>query len=463
MGKRRVTGAGVAALAGLCASAVLSGPAVAVGQAEDAGEALPTYAMAEDARPVEGTASSSGGPELRPGLSTDSIGPGEERFYSVTLDDTSTVYLAATAAPRPGAEVRSFGEKLSMRLLTVEGDACDTAGSATFGTTSAYPVSGYAARRVGGGIEECQEAGPYLFQVVRESPEESDQARWPIEIGYHVEPGLEGAVPGPPGGSGGEEPKAPTPPSGTARQAKGGTGFNDAGAVADGVWRDGIRAGESRFYRVPVDWGQQLFARLEVPNAAVDGDGAAGFVSDAFSLQLYNPARAALTDSDFETYSGEQAAMSLAGGVVDYGNRFADEGRGRSIAGWHYLQVTFHRDMAAHFPDGADVTLRVTVDGAAQEAPAYVSDALPAGFGVTDEDREAAEQGLTAAEAVARRDGGLRLLAYGAFGTGTALLLGLGAWWLVGRRRPVASGAPPVGVGPGYGYPPQGYGPPGTG
>ncbi|MBW1601795.1 hypothetical protein JJV70_06655 [Streptomyces sp. JJ66] len=460
MAKRRTmrTGAG-AAVAVVALSAAMAVPPGAALAAE-----VPRYAVADDAEPVRGTESSAEGPALEPGLYTDRIGPGETRFYSVTLDDSSTVYLSATAAPKPGAEVASYGEELTLRLETTDGQECDTGGSAGFHNNgSAYPVSSYAGRRVGGGIDVCQEAGPYLFSVSRTSPETSDQADWPVEIGYFAEPGLTGSVPGPPPAPDDEE-EAPTPPSGPAEQARGGTSFNDAGAIGTGVWKDRLHAGESRFYRVPVDWGQRLSARLELPNTALAEDASTGYLSDGFGLQVYNPVRGQLHDEGFASYRGKQTATELLTAPVDYGRRFADEGRGSSMAGWWYVQVTLHQDLAAFFPDGAPVTLRTVVAGEAKEPPAYDGDAVAAGFGVTDEDREAAAEGLTAAE-VADRAAKRRIGVMGV-GTGTVLVAGLAVWWLLARRRAVPA---PAGPGTltapmepgGYGYPQQGAGLPG--
>ncbi|WP_461030455.1 hypothetical protein, partial [Streptomyces sparsus] len=394
----------------------------------------PAYRMAADAEPVEGTASSSDGPELKPGIYTDSIGRGEERFYSVELDDVSTVYLSAVAAPKPGSKVASFGEGLEMELTTTSGERCDTAGKATFsGDGISYPIGDYAARRIGGGIDRCQQAGPYLFSVKRDGPGTSDPGRWPLEIRFMTEPGLDGSVPGPPGkGSWSSEP--PTPPTGTSRQASGGTSLNDAGAVGAGVWKDTVRAGETRFYRVPVDWGQQLFAYAELPNAQRKQD-SYDLVPRAFGFHLFNPPRADVIDDNFESYKGEQASAELATRPVEYGNRYGDEGRGISTAGWYYLAVTLHPDLTQFFPDGATVTLRVDLRGEAKEGPGYRGDAAAAGFGVTEEDRAAAEKGLSADDSAGSGAGTWRLVGWSAIGAGSALVLGLGAWMLVARLR----------------------------
>ncbi|MEE1930033.1 hypothetical protein V1J52_17885 [Streptomyces sp. TRM 70351] len=453
MAKRRTRRTGArwtAAVVALGAVTALPGAAAA----QDAPDAAPWYVAAEDAVAVEGQASSSDGPELTPGRYTDAIGPGETKFYSLALDDTSTAYLAATVAPKPGTTVASFGEEIEVRLTTTDGQVCDTGGDGFAGDGTAYPVSDYAARRIGGGIERCQKAGPYLFQVTRDNPETADPADWPVEISYLSEPGLTGAVPGPPGNGADEDEEPPPPPTGTPKEAHGGTGFNDAGSVGAGVWKDRLEAGQTRFYRVPLDWGQRLHALAELPNGRAS-DEASGFVSKAVGLHTFDPARGDLA-SNFQSFTGAQTAVGLSTGVVEYGARFADKVPGPDMAGWSYLAVTLHQDLAPHFPSGANVTLRVTIEGEPKEAPAYDRDAVAAGFGVTDADRDAAAKGLTAAEAA---EGDTRqLIAVAGIGTGSVLVLGLLVWWLLARRRAGAAAVPSAAVG-GYGHPQPGYGP----
>ncbi len=80
------------------------------------------------------------------------------------------------------------------------------------------------------------------------------------------------------------------------------------------------------------------------------------------------------------------------------------------------------------------MTLRVRVDGTAQAGPAYAGESAPKDvFEVTDEEREAAAEGVAAGD-----DTVMRAVAVGGIGTGSALLVGLGVWTLVARRRPAA-------------------------
>ncbi|WP_432092314.1 hypothetical protein [Streptomyces sp. bgisy100] len=422
----------LAALAALCAVAAVPGTAVA-----DGAQGLAEYRTAEGAQAVEGTASSANAERIEPGIYTDSIGRGETRYYSVTLDATSTAFVSAVAVPKPGTRVEDYSDSLDVVLEDNDGNECGSGEVSFTGNGMAYPMGNHATRRIGADVLQCQRRGPYFLKVERGGKATSDPGRWPIEIRYMSEPGLKG------GASAGQEPGSwstatPAPLTGTAarKEARGGTGFNDARSVAEGIWKDRIRPGETRFFRVPVDWGQRLNLSAELPNAAGGQQGvSAPFITEALGLTVYNPARGLVDDDNFAAYQGKQTAATLFTAPVEYGNRFRTETGvpPMCVAGWYYLAVSLHPKTEAFFPKGADLTLRVDVKGEPKAAPRYRGDAVKAGFGVSDEDREMAEQGQTAAES--ERSDSRQLVAVAGFGAGTVLLLGLGAWTLAARRR----------------------------
>ncbi|MFE2227044.1 hypothetical protein [Streptomyces kronopolitis] len=453
----RRTHRGIAVLATLGAVAVLPG-AVGVASAD----AIPGYRIADSATRVGGSASNSDAPRLSPGLHTDRIKRGEKKYYSVNLDDRTNAYFSAVAAPRPGTKVRDYGDKLTINVQDSSGHTCDTGASPFFrGGGMAYPIADYATRRIGPDRTACQKAGPYYLVLSRQGSAASGSDIWPIELDYLEEPPLKGSTPARPGqGTWSTATPAPrTDP--TERAARGGTGFNDAGSVTSGVWTDRIRPGETRFYRVPVDWGQRLNLSAELPNAGGSTTGSpngralgrtSGFVASGLGLGVYNPARGAVGGATFVPYRGEPAAAKEFTAPVDYGNRFnpVNAVSAMRFAGWYYIAVSLHPDAARYFPKGTDLTLRVDVRLHAKDGPDYDR---PAGtFSVTPEDRDTARKGQSPQQArEAEKSGVLMTVAYAGIGTGVVLLAGLGTWTLVARRAAVVpavtagtSGEPPA-------------------
>ncbi|WP_432107335.1 hypothetical protein [Streptomyces sp. AA1529] len=397
---------------------------------------------AADAQRITGAASSADAPEVASGLFTDRIRPGQEKYYALDLDAKADVHVTATGIPEPGSRV-TFQDGLKVTLQNTDGDSCSE-GSATGSGDTAFPLAATASRLMGDPADEdCRTAGPYLVHVVREEGDNSDPSSWPLELSVMTEPGLKGGIPAPrPGAE--EETDAhntrPAPPSGPAETRTGGTGFADARALGDGVWKDRVRAGETRWFRVPVDWGQRLYARTELPNSARRSGTGSRYVPHGFRMNVYNPARTPLYDEDFQGYDGDGAEFDRYSNPVRYENRFLDAASGTRFAGWYYVAVTVGPDMATQFPDGTPVTLRIDVRGRAQQGPEYDGDAAAAGFGVSGRDREMAEKGLT--EAQAEHSATLRTVGWAGVGAGAALLLVLALWLLLARRRARTAGYP---------------------
>lgn len=436
----------VAVVAALCAAAVTLPGVAAAQDGEEPREPAP-YEVSGDAEAIKGANSSTDAPKLAdPGYFTDSIGRGEEKYYRVDLDASSTAYLSALAHPEVGSKVGTV-DRLRLELLSTGGDKCSTNTAGFTNVQVAHPIGNMVSRRIGAD-ENCQTAGPYLLKVAREDKPASDPADWPIEIRYMLEPGLRGSLPAPPAeGSWSIDP--PSPPSGEATRIEGGNGITTAPAVGDGVWRDRVMPGETRFYRVPLDWGQQLFAQGELPDAA-DKESRGRFLSRAFAMNLYSPTGAGIVSKNFQTYKGEQTAGVLGSRPVHYGNRFDREGKAISTAGFYTIAFTASPDLVGYFPNGVNLTLRVKIRGEAEEAPDYDGDAEAAGLAVSDEDREAAQRGVVSTGADDSGDQ-MRLLGVTGIGVGTALIVGLGLWTLLGRRR----AGSPVAPASATGYPQQ--------
>ncbi|WP_328495277.1 hypothetical protein OHS59_22950 [Streptomyces sp. NBC_00414] len=433
MGRRTGRWRGRTVLAG--AVALLSAVASA-GHATAAGTP-PPYRFAADAERVEGATGATDAVRLTPGTSYRStIRDNGKLYYGLRLDEASSAYVSATAVPKPGTKV-VYSDGIKVSLQDADGHRCFSgdAGIARFGPTeSPRPITAWASRRAGPGAYTCEGAGTYSVLVERTSGPGSSFDDWELELRYVSEPALAKATST-------AAPRvwdsaSPQALDGSAGTREGGPGFSAARSLERGVWKDGIQAGQTLFYRVPVDWGQQIDATAELGPS--DGD---GFLGNALVMSLYNPVRALVDDAD-AGYDGSRKQTALEPlPPVAYENRFAvdDQVGGMRFAGWYYLVVHLTADMADKFGDGPfELTLRVRVRGAAGTAPAYGAAAVPRDvFEVTARDRGAAASGsaATGGHGGSDENSAMKALAVGGIGAGCVLVLGLAVWTAVARRR----------------------------
>ncbi|MDF9814398.1 hypothetical protein [Streptomyces sp. SPB162] len=239
--------------------------------------------------------------------------------------------------------------------------------------------------------------------------------------------------------------------TGTPKPAQGGTSFDNAAAIKSGIWNDKVLPGETRFYKVPVDWGQHAVLFADFANAPAAKENS--YQSAGVRLDAYNPARGHI-DDDTESYAGKQTSITGQTVPVSYANRFESGGKvsATRFAGWYYFAVSVHPGVKSVVDGPIGVTLRLDVKGTAAPSPGYDGDAGKAGFGVGGDDLARADGTATGGTS----DSTLRMVAFAALGAGTVLLLSLGVWVVTARRRSrVAAPLPP------QASPPQsGYGPP---
>ncbi|MFB8397317.1 hypothetical protein [Streptomyces yangpuensis] len=421
---------------------VVAGVPVAAYAGESAPRPLPAYRPADGAVPVEGKPSSADAPLVEAGKTyEDTIGPGP-RFYRLVLaGDGSDAYVSAVVRPPAGAKV-SGSDGIEVELITTAGKSCDNStGRATFGY-DAVPLAAAGVRR-GTEDEACAASGVYYAKVTRTSAKDSDQSPWPLELKVQREPGRGAGAPT--AAPSGRPTEAPSLPGTEAVGSAGGTGFNDARALGAGVWRDELRPGQTRWYRVPLDWGQRLGLGAELSAASVTKKYSSA--SGGLAVTLYNPYRAAVSGKEV-SYDGVQAGVTLEKTPpVDYVNRFSSDRETQpvGVAGWYYIAVTMGGKVADFTEDAVPVplTLRLEVAGTPAKGPAYKEDPAAGGFGVGADDRAAAKEGLTAPEAAeaAGTRSVMRVVASAGFGGGTLLLAVLGGWVLLGRRGRGATSA----------------------
>ncbi|MFJ3710331.1 hypothetical protein [Streptomyces sp. NPDC090053] len=407
----------LAAVVATCAVGALPGQALAVGDPDP-------YVFDSHAKRVAGAPASTDAQELKAGSTYRSaIKPGGQLYYQVELDADSNAYVSAVAVPKLGPEAKvGYADGIKVTLQDREGDSCDYNDDAVFGSAQyPRPIAAYASRTIKKGSTSCRTAGPYYVLIERTTKATSAQEEWDLEIRFDTEPGLKAGSGGPTEAPSSWPSATPVPPSGKSGRAQGGTGFNDAAALKGGVWDDRIKPGQTLFYRVPVDWGQQLFATADLGSSPGNG-----YVGSALTVQLYNPVRAAVTSGD-TAYDGKpKSAAPDPVAPVAYENRYStsDAVNGARMAGDYYLAVTLSPEVANKFGEKEyGLTLRTSIKGTAGSPPAYAG-AVP---------------DFSAGGGDGTGNGTMKLVGVTGIGAGAVLVLGLGAWTVGARRR---AGAP---------------------
>lgn len=421
----------VAVVLGTTAAVVPGQAALAAAGASGTAVSPSPYAFADGARSIEGARSTADAKLLTPGTAYKSSLPSSGKVsYRLQLDATSNAYVSVTAVPSSGSTV-SVIDGLKVSVEDDEGTPCSS-DTASFGAArSPHPIAAWGRREISPTKPLCREAGNYYVSVERADPkgEGSSPGAWDLELVAMTEPrtAKTGSTSAPEVWNS----ASPQPLQGEAERRRGGAGFAGATPLDQGVWRDDILPGQTLFYEVPVDWGQQLHVTAELGSSA---SGGTGYTPDALDLALYNPARGPVADVGVG-YDGGQKSGSLPPlPPVDHANRYAVIGQvgAMRFAGSYYLVAHLAESVAGTFGDGPfKMTLRVRVSGAARGGPDYVGESEPKGvFEVSEQDREAAAEGVAGGD-----DTAMRIVAVGGIGTGSALLVGLGVWTVVARRR----------------------------
>ncbi|MGA5017866.1 hypothetical protein ACPCAA_10560 [Streptomyces griseoincarnatus] len=395
-------------------------------------DTVPTYTFTEDARRIEGAGSTADAVELEPGRTYRSTLPPDAKvFFRLELDDTETAYASATAVPPPGTGV-AVADGVKVTVEDADGRSCD-GDTAIFGAPgSPHPVAAWAMREISPRRSLCAEAGTYYVTVERASPDARGASPDPWELELHTvsEPGTK--TPDGTAAPGAWDSATPAPVQGTAQRRSGGAGFAQAARLGEGVWRDDIRPGQTLFYQVPVDWGRQLHATAELGSSGTD---ASRYVASALTLDVYNPVRGHVEDLSVGYNGGQKSKALKPLPPVAYENRYASGQQVSAVrfAGAYYLVAHLSPEVAEDYGDGpVPLTLRVRLGGAGRNGPDYAGGTVPADVFTVD-------GGVTSGEAGGAGDETLyRVLAAGGIGTGSALVVGLGVWAVVARRRGAA-------------------------
>ncbi|CAM5625849.1 hypothetical protein SVIOM342S_03590 [Streptomyces violaceorubidus] len=311
----------MAAVLALATTAALPGAtAVAAGEFGSAG-ATAGYDFAGDAVRIAGAGAPAGAEPLEADSTYRSALPRNGvLYYRLELDDASDAYVSVTAVPGADGEVTAV-DGIRVSVQDADGGSCSVQ-SATFGAArSPRPVTAWGMREIDSGASRCQDPGTYYVGVERTRPQDSPPDDWDLELTAATEPRPRqaGATEAPETW----DSASPEPLAGEPERRAGGNGFAHATPVGQGVWRDDIRPGETLYYKVPVDWGRQVYAGAELAGSA----DASGYATGALRLALHNPVRGEV-DAAARGYTGRRTTVGLAPlPPVAYPNRYATAGR----------------------------------------------------------------------------------------------------------------------------------------
>lgn len=175
-------------------------------------------------------------------------------------------------------------------------------------------------------------------------------------------------------------------------EVEGGRSFDDAPLLEEGTWSSSVTEGEQRIYRVHLEWGQTLAARLGIEAWSESELEVFGYSPPTVQMWAYNPMRRGL-DSDFDelttsdTIGTDPLRLDYGLGPVRYLNRYDD--LNGYLPGDHYVTVMVP-EPGEREPETIPFTLTVEAQGEVEGVPDY-AEAEP--FLIGDQERSAAASG----------------------------------------------------------------------
>ncbi len=332
-------------------------------------------AYAPQGTPVEGADDADGAPLLEPGQYLDTIGDGgnggASETYLVDPDEGSTLHVSAT--DRPTSSSLSDSEQIEILVTTPDGEVCDQQQASSLGAFDRLTPVTAAVTVDGERLADCGDA-PYAVSVHRTD----GSGVQPLEVTVLEEPAAEDAESLPSAAEPGEYDVRGDQAGGTPTPVFGSPSFTSAPVLEPGTYRDSILVGETLFYGVELDWGQQLvcdvrFGRSGPVNQAL------GTRNPTAIVQSYGPLRDGFFDpsqleTDRQLFNASRAVtVHFATPPVRYRNRAGQLGvQPASLPGTYYCSAFLNGDSDYASAGEVPVELSVSVVGTAGEgAPTY--------------------------------------------------------------------------------------------
>jgi Ca-activated chloride channel family protein len=389
-------------------------------------------AYAPQGTPVEGTDDADGAPLLEPGQYLDTIGDGgESETYLVDPAEGSTLHVSAT--DRPTSSSLSDSEQIEIVVATPDGEVCDQQQASSLGAFDRLTPVTAAVRVDGEQLAACGGA-PYAVSVNRTD----GSGVQPLEVTVLEEPAVEDAESLPPAAEPGEYAVRGDAAGGKPEDVFGSPSFTSAPMLEPGAYHDSSLVGETLFYGVQLDWGQQLVCDVRFGRSAPVHQ-ALGSRNPTAIVQSYGPLRDGFFDpsqleTDRQLFNASRAvSVHFATPPVRYHNRDGQLGvQPASLPGTYYCSAFLNGDSDYASAGEVPIELTMSVVGTAGEgAPTYVeaeqgASPSPSASPVQDPGTD------DTAAPVSDDSGGVPLWGWL---LGVLVLLGLVLAWLV-RRTP---------------------------
>lgn len=366
-------------------------------------------------------------PELEPGVYADELTASEDawRAYRVTRTAPgSSLHVSLTTKPSTYTDYAGDPayEDLRIRILAPDGTECHSNEASVGDSSGTSPFVTVAAASAGQLPEEdegepsCRATGTFTVLVGRDGPDKTTAA----ELQVLEEPPVADLADLPEAGE--NHPSEVELPAAEATPVRGGRGFTDATEVTAGTWSDTLTPGETRVYRVKVEYGQTARFTANGPTGGFRFPAEHEFDTLWVRGQAYAPDRQLVDDSTSvgSFSSGSSSPQSVNTAALQFRNRFSDVGPWTSgMSGWYYYAVSVgDADLGEALTDQPlTIAFTVDVEGKASDTVRY--------------DHTAGDWGSTSDA----EDEGLRAWAPWAAGGALGLAVLGGIAWLVLRRR----------------------------
>ncbi|MGJ4077956.1 vWA domain-containing protein [Corynebacterium macclintockiae] len=257
---------------------------------------------------------------------------GDEKWFSISVPEGKKAQVTANLVP-VGFE---GGDHIYYNVdVEYKNDSCSDKGSGHYNGSN-WPGPPEAETVT---IEPDEDCDPTKYRVKLNHTGTEIDHDLPVEIMIGFAPEVDGADAGPENDREvpeGEDKDKVKVPSTTPKPTPGGNSYNNATEISPGTVSDTLVPGETKFYRMNVDWGQRPIAEVEFDRKNTDD-------SRNGDIYVASPRREVTSEQTIRTLDKDVPTTARAVGTpyVFYRNREGNVGDSQaSDAGQWYVMVT---------------------------------------------------------------------------------------------------------------------------